>query len=423
MSETARLSETPAGIRVVTETVPGMRSIALGFWVRTGSRDETVAEAGVSHFLEHLLFKGTPELSAVEISEVLDGMGAQFNAFTSKEVTHLYARFLDRHVERAFRLLGDMFLRPTMEDVDSERQVVIEEIAMYEDDPDSKAHDLIAEAVFGDGSLGRPIIGTAAVIGSIPVDRIREYHDQRYNGSSIVISAAGNVDHGALLEMACDLEPSTGAAMTPESEELPEQGSQRPFRKDTEQYHLWVGTPGINRGDERRFCLAVFDSILGGSTSSRLFRKVREERGLAYSVGTYAEQYSDTGFFGVHAGTRGENLAEVCEILADEMSRIAKEPVGEEELSRARELVKGRLVLAEESNSARMARIGRAVVHDLPILTLDEMLDRVDRVGQTDVLDLAGEILGQTRPSAACVGPDPDLFSSAAAAFEEMNAA
>lgn len=423
MSEAARLSETPAGIRVVTETVPGMRSVALGFWVRTGSRDETPSEAGVSHFLEHLLFKGTPNYSAVEISEVLDGMGAQFNAFTSKEVTNLHARFLDRHLDDAFRLLGDMFFMPAMEDVDSERQVVIEEIAMYEDDPDSKAHDLIAEAVFGAGPLGRPIIGTAEVIGSIPVDRIREYHAFRYNASSVVISAAGSVDHDALLEMASSLEPDAGEPLPPEQAELPAQGGIRPFEKDTEQYHLMVGMPGIERGDDRRFCLAVMDSILGGSTSSRLFRKVREERGLAYSVGTYAEQYSDTGFFGIHAGTRGENLAEVCEILASEMQRIASEPIEETELDRARELVKGRLVLAEESNAARMARIGRAVVHDLPILTLDEMIDRVDRVSREDVLDLSGEVLGRTAPCAACVGPDTGLFTDAASVFEEVAAA
>ncbi len=198
MAEAARLSETPAGIRVVTETVPGMRSVALGFWVRTGSRDEEPAEAGVSHFLEHLLFKGTPSLTTVEISEFLDGIGAQFNAFTSKEATNLHARFLDRHLEDAFGVLGDMFLRPAMSEIDSERQVVVEEIAMYEDDPDSKAHDLIAEAVFGETSLGRPIIGRSEVIETISPERIREYHDERYSGASIVISAAGNLDHDAL---------------------------------------------------------------------------------------------------------------------------------------------------------------------------------------------------------------------------------
>ncbi|MFZ9669262.1 MAG: M16 family metallopeptidase [Solirubrobacterales bacterium] len=423
MSEVARLSETPAGIRVVTETVPDMRSVALGFWVRTGSRDETESEAGVSHFLEHLLFKGTPELSAVEISEFLDGIGAQFNAFTSKEATHLYARFLDRHLERAFGVLGEMFLRPTLAEIDSERQVVIEEIAMYGDDPDSIAHDLIAEAVFGDTPLGRPIIGRAEVIGSIPKEQIREYHDARYTGPAIVISAAGNVDHDELLGLAAELTPGVGESTAPVGAQPAPAGAARAFEKETEQYHLVVGNPGIDRSDERRFCLAVLDSILGGSASSRLFTRIREERGLAYSVGTYAEQYSDSGLFAIHAGTRGENLGEVCEILAEEMGRIATEPPGVDEVERAKELVKGRLVLAEESNAARMSRIGRAALHDLPILTLDEMLDRIDAVGGQEVLDLAGEILGRSSPSSACVGPDTELIENATAVLEGVAAA
>ena len=420
MAEAARLSETPAGIRVVTETVPGMRSVALGFWVRTGSRDEEAAEAGVSHFLEHLLFKGTPDLSTVEISEFLDGIGAQFNAFTSKEATNLHARFLDRHLEDAFGVLGDMFLRPTMNEIDSERQVVVEEIAMYEDDPDSKAHDLIADAVFGPTPLGRPIIGRAEVIETIEPDRIREYHDERYTGSNIVISAAGNLDHDHLVGLAERLEPGEGATYPVEPVTPPADGRNEAFEKETEQYHLVVATPGIDRADERRFALAVLDSILGGSTSSRLFRKIREERGLAYSVGTYAEQYTDTGLFAVHTGTRGENLSEVCEILATELRRIASAAPAADEIERARELVKGRIVLAEESNAARMARIGRAALHDLPILTLDEMLERIDAVDGTAVVDLASEILGSGTPSSACVGPDTALVAEATSAFETV---
>ena len=423
MSEVARLSETPAGIRVVTETVPDMRSVALGFWVRTGLRDESESEAGVSHFLEHLLFKGTPELSAVEISELLDGIGAQFNAFTSKEATHLYARFLDRHLDRAFKALGDMFLTPTLAEIDSERQVVIEEIAMYGDDPDSIAHDLIAEAVFGDTPLGRPIIGTAEVIGSISKERIRGYHDARYTAPAICISAAGNVDHDQLVALASELSPGTGDPVGPQEAEPADLATVKAFEKETEQYHLVVGTPGINRADDRRFCLAILDSILGGSASSRLFTKIREERGLAYSVGTYAEQYSDTGLFAIHAGTRGENLGEVCEILAEEMRRITTEAPGVEEVERAKELVKGRLVLAEESNAARMSRIGRAVLHGLPILSLDEMLDRIDAVGEEDVHSLAGEILGRVPPSSACVGPDTELIAEATSVLEGVTAA
>lgn len=423
MAEAARLSETPAGIRVVTEAVPGMRSVALGFWVRTGSRDEDPSEAGVSHFLEHLLFKGTPTLSTVEISEFLDGIGAQFNAFTSKEATNLHARFLDRHLDGAFGVLGDMFFRPAMSEIDSERQVVVEEIAMYEDDPDSKAHDLVAGAVFGDTPLGRPIIGRAGVIESISPERIRGYHDERYTGSNIVISAAGNLDHDQVVRLAERLEAAPGERHAVSPETSPAGGRIEAFEKETEQYHLVVAMPGIDRSDERRFALAVLDAILGGSTSSRLFRKVREERGLAYSVGTYAEQYSDTGLFAIHTGTRGENLAEVCEILAVEMRRIATEQPTDEEIERARELVKGRIVLAEESNAARMARIGRAALHDLPILTLDQMIERIDAVDGPALVELAGEILGRGTPSAACVGPDTGLVTEATAVFGTVGAA
>lgn len=291
---------------------------------------------------------------------------------------------------------------------------------MYEDDPDSKAHDLIAEAVFGATPLGRPIIGRAEVIESISPERIREYHDERYSGPNIVISAAGNLEHDHLVELAGQLEAGGSAAEPIEAVVPAKDGRLESFEKDTEQYHLVVATPGIDRSDERRFALAVLDAILGGSTSSRLFRKVREERGLAYSVGTYAEQYGETGLFAIHTGTRGENLSEVCEILATEMRRIAREQPSEEEIERARELVKGRIVLAEESNAARMARIGRAALHDLPILTLDEMIERIDAVDGPALVELAGQILGSGKPSASCVGPDPNLFTEAAAVFETV---
>ncbi|MFM9149870.1 MAG: M16 family metallopeptidase, partial [Solirubrobacterales bacterium] len=308
-------------------------------------------------------------------------------------------------------------------EIDSERQVVIEEIAMYGDDPDSIAHDLIAEAVFGDTPLGRPIIGTAEVIGSISKERIRDYHDARYRGSTIVISAAGNVDHDQLVALASRLTPESGNTVEPPAAEPADRGTVKAFEKETEQYHLVVGTPGIDRADDRRFSLAILDSILGGSASSRLFTRIREERGLAYSVGTYAEQYSDTGLFAIHAGTRGENLGEVCEILAEEMRRITTVAPEAEEVERAKELVKGRLVLAEESNAARMSRIGRAVLYGLPILGLDEMLDRIDAVGEEDVLFLAEEILGRVPPSSACVGPDTELITEATSVLEGVTAA
>ena len=423
MSEAALVTETPSGLRVVSEAVPGVRSVALGMWIRAGSRDEDVAEAGVSHFLEHLLFKGTPNHSAVEISEILDGMGAYFNAFTSKEVTNLHARFLDTHLPEAFELLGEMLLQPTFPDIDSERQVVIEEIAMYDDEPASKVHDLLSRAVFGDSPIGRPIIGRAEVISSISVDDIRDYHASKYSAPNLVISAAGNVEHDVLVDLASKLEPGEGTinGIGP----LPEfKAGETVFEgKETEQFHVCFGTQSIKRSDERRFVLAVLDSLLGGSSSSRLFREIREERGLAYSVGTYAEQYTDSGVFAIHTGTRADNIEQVCELIGAEVTKLLSDGVPVEELERAREHVKGRLVLSEESTAARMNRIGRAVVHDMPILTLDEMIGRVEAVSSQDVADLAGELFSGRSLDAAAIGPDEGRFSAAANQLQESLAA
>lgn len=423
MSEAALVTETPSGLRVVSETVPAVRSVALGMWIRTGSRDETVAEAGVSHFLEHLLFKGTPNHTAVEISEILDGMGAYFNAFTGKEVTNLHARFLDAHLEEAFDLLGEMLLQPTFPEIDSERQVVIEEIAMYDDEPASKVHDLLSRSVFGDSPVGRPIIGRAEVISSISVEDIRRYHASKYTAPNLVISAAGNVDHDALVELATRLEPGPGTTNEIGPMPVVQSGESVFESKETEQFHVCFGTPSISRSDERRFALAVLDSLLGGSSSSRLFREIREERGLAYSVGTYAEQYTDSGVFAIHTGTRAENIEVVCDLIGTEVRKLLEQGVPPEEIERAREHVKGRLVLSEESTAARMNRIGRAILHDMPILTLDEMLARIEAVTAGDLAELADELFAGRPLDSAAIGPDEARFSSAVEQLQGVLAA
>jgi predicted Zn-dependent peptidase len=414
MEETARLTEASSGIRVITEQVPLVRSVALGLWVRTGSRDETPAQAGVSHFLEHLLFKGTANYSAIEISERFDGLGAAFNAATGKETTHLYARFLDEHTDEVFDLLGEMLLESTFPDIDSERDVVLEEIAMYEDEPSDRVHDYLADAIFGDTPLGRRILGRADVIANIPVPEIAEYHRGRYTAENLVVAAAGNVDHDQIVALAERLTPDHNGDRVPPDPVEPLPGGRLEFAvKDTEQYHICFGGPGIDRADERRFALAVFDSILGGSSSSRLFREVREERGLAYSVGTYSEQFTDTGAVATYVGTREDNVEEVCEIIGREYERIRTEPVSGQELDRAKEHVKGRLVLSGESSAARMNRIARATLHEIPLLTLDEMLAEVDAVEVDDVSELASQLYDPEHLSAAAVGKDEDRFRRA----------
>jgi predicted Zn-dependent peptidase len=415
----ARLSELDSGVRVVTEEVPSVRSVALGLWVRTGSRDETPAQAGVSHFLEHLLFKGTERFSAIEISERLDGLGAAVNAATGKETTHLHARFLDEHTEEVFDLLAEMLLAPTYPEVDSEREVVLEEIAMYEDEPQDRVHDVLADAVFGAHPLGRRVLGEAGVISSIPVAEIEAYRSGRYTGSRVVVGAAGHLEHERIAELAERLvsppagEEGAGAAPPEEAARL------RFYPKDTEQYHICFGAPGIARDDERRYALAVLDSIFGGSTSSRLFREVREKRGLAYAVGSYNEQYTDSGLVAGYVGTREDNVAEACAVIGAELARLRSEPVSAEELARAKESVKGRLVLSSESTAARMMRISRATLFGLPIEGLDEMLAKVDAVTVEDVSELARELYGAEHLSAACIGRDEECLRAALSPLSE----
>ncbi len=393
-----------------------MRSVALGLWVRTGSRDETTAQAGVSHFLEHLLFKGTARFSAIEISERLDGLGASVNAATGKETTHLHARFLDEHSEEVFDLLAEMLLAPTYPEIDSEREVVLEEIAMYEDEPQDRVHDILAGAVFGEHPLGRRVLGEAEVIASIPVPDIELYHQRRYTAPHVVVGAAGHLDHEAIVALAERLvSPPAGGDGASAGGPPEETARLRFYAKDTEQYHICFGAPGIVREDERRFALAVLDSVFGGSTSSRLFREVREKRGLAYSVGSYNEQYTDSGLVATYVGTREDNVEEACAVIGAELERLRSEPASAEELARAKENVKGRLVLSSESTAARMMRISRAVLFGLPIESLDEMLAKIDAVTVDGLAELAGELYGPERLSAACVGREEDLFLKAVA--------
>ena len=408
------VTELDSGVRVVTERLPSVRSIALGFWVRTGSRDETVEQAGISHFLEHLLFKGTDRFSSTEIDEIFDGMGAEINAGTGKETTSVYSRFLDQHLERAFDVLSDMVLRPAYPDIESERQVVIEEIAMYEDEPSDKVHDVLSRAVFGDHPLGRPVIGRAEVIASVPVPDIAGYHSHRYNSQNLVVAAAGNIDHDRLVAL---VEEAQGELPPPNDgrvEPPPPAEARRLFhQKETEQYHLCVGAPGLSRHDDRRFVLRVLDTILGGSTSSRLFQEIREKRGLAYAVFSYQSHYVDAGQTSLYLGTRPENVQQAFEIIGRELERMRSEPISAEELNRAKENVKGRTVLSMESSLARMNRLGSALLMDVPLLTLDETLARIDAVTLEDVGELAGELLAPDRLCAAGVGGDEDVFRNA----------
>jgi predicted Zn-dependent peptidase len=410
------LTELDSGIRIVTETVPSVRSIALGFWVKVGSRDEQVSEAGISHFLEHLLFKGTKDLSAEQIAQLFDAFGADINAATSKETTVLYAHFLDEHLDEAFGVMADMLLRSTYDDIDSERDVVLEEIAMYEDEPQDKVHDVLSAALFGDHPLGRPVIGRGEVISTLTVEEIRHYHDTRYEGPSIVVAAAGNLDHDTIVRLGkAGLDDRRGGnGALPGYPAPKELRSRVAFQaKETEQFHICLGGRGIPRDDERRFALSVLDAVLGGSTSSRLFQEVREKRGLAYSIYSWVSQYRDTGQIGIYIGTRGDNVGEAMGVIGTELERLQQNGVSDEELTRAREHVKGRIVLSMESTANRMHRLGRSVLTGTPLLSPEEIIAKLDAVDREQIQALARDFYTPDCLSAAAIGRDESVFRDA----------
>jgi predicted Zn-dependent peptidase len=411
------LSELETGERVITERVPGVRSVALGFWVGAGSRDEPDERAGVSHFIEHLLFKGSDRYTAQEIAELFDELGGELNAATSRETTVVYARVPDHRLEPALDVIADMLYRPTFDEVDSEREVVLEEIAMVEDTPHDLVHDIAAQAVFGRHPLGRPVIGRAEVISSVSRRALAAYHRRAYAPEHLVLAAAGNVEHERLVGL---LEARNGTradgALPPRKpvRRLPGPGL-RFQRKDTEQYHVCLGAPGIARSDERRFAASILDAIVGGSASSRLFQEIREKRGMAYSVYSYASQYSDAGQIGVYVGTREENLGACLEIAVTELGDLAAGNVRAGELERAKENLKGRLLLSLESTSNRMTRLGKATVTETPLFTVEELVRRLDAVTSDEVAELADGLLGVEKLSAAGIGPDEAKFREAVA--------
>ena len=412
------------GERIVTERVRSVRSVALGIWIGAGSRDETAERAGISHFIEHLLFKGSSRYSGVQIAQVFDGLGGELNAATAKEYTVLYARVLDAHLDSALDVMSDMLLAPTFDadELNSEREVVLEEIAMYEDSFHDLAHDLIAGAVFGAHPLGRPVIGSTAAVNAIDTAMVRDYHANRYVGSNIVIAAAGNLEHEPLVHAIQQRfeayskvpDPSAGVRPVWVGESSPETVFQA---KASEQYHVCLGGLGLQRSDRRRFAASLLDSMLGGSASSRLFQEIRERRGMAYSVYTFGSQYADTGMVGVYVGTREDNLAECMRITAEQLVRMGQGEFADDELQRSKENLKGRIMLSMESTSNRASRLGKSVLTDTELLSLDRICAEIDSVEPEAVASLARQLFAPDRLSVSGVGPDEDRFREAVAAL------
>ncbi|HVS28649.1 MAG TPA: pitrilysin family protein [Solirubrobacteraceae bacterium] len=417
MARNDRLTRLDSGVRVVTEAMPSVRSVALGFWIAAGSRLERDSEAGLSHLLEHLLFKGSDRFDSLEIDQIFDSMGAEINAGTGKETTSVYARVLDRHLERAFEVMCDMVWAPAFREVDTEREVVLEEIAMYEDDPQDKVFDVLGSAVFDGDPLARPILGRAEVIRDTAVEDIRAFHRDHYRADNVVVAAAGSIDHDRLVQLVRDFDPSLagGPAVTPNGGSPA--GQDRPRvrfeRKDTEQYHVCLGAAGLARDDDRRFALRVLDNILGGTSSSRLFQEVREKRGLAYGIYSFANHYAGTGQIGLYVGTRADNLEQSVAVIVAELERLTCDPASEQELERSKDNVKGRLVLSLESTAAHMNRLGSSLLADIELLSVDDVIERIDAVTLDDLHELAELLWRPQRLSAAGIGPDQQAFSAA----------
>jgi predicted Zn-dependent peptidase len=419
------LTELDSGERVISEKVPSVRSVALGFWIGAGSRDERDDRAGASHFIEHLLFKGSRSYDAQQIAEIFDAMGAELNAATSREHTVVYCRVPDGHVEAALDVMADMVFAPAFNEIDQEREVILEEIAMYEDAPQELVHDLFSEAVFGKHPLGRPVIGDAAVVSSISRRALSAFHRSKYAGGNIVVAAAGNIEHDRLLKLLDKVHrrraepPAKGSRGRALLVKEPPPGYRFQY-KDTEQYHVCLGAPGIARSDPRRFAASLLDGILGGSASSRLFQEIREKRGMAYSVYSFASQYTDTGLVGIYVGTREENLEQCLEICAEQIGEVAAGKLRPGELERAKENLKGRIMLSMESTSNRMSRLGKSVVTDTELLGFDRIIAEIDAVDPDELAQLAGVLLAPERLSASAVGPQEKRFR---AAVERVNPA
>ncbi len=424
-----RLTTLESGVRIVTEAMPSVRSVSLGFWIGTGSRAESEQQAGLSHLLEHLLFKGSSRYSSLEIDQIFDGMGAELNAGTGKETTSVYARVIDSHLPRALDVICDMVFRPTLAEIDSERAVILEEIAMYEDDPQEKVFDVLGGAVFGTHPLGRAIIGHAEVIAQTPPATIAGFHAERYTPQNIVIAAAGAIEHEQLVQLVSqqlqDVTSGAAPAGAPPLASAPaSHGAERRFeRKDTEQFHVCVGGVGLSRHDDRRFALRVLDTIFGGTSSSRLFQEVRERHGLAYSVYSFSSAYQDTGQVGLYVGTRSDNLEQALAVIGAELERLREQPASAEELERAKENLKGRVLLSLESTGSRMSRLGSELLAGAPLLGLDEVVAAIDAVTLSDLEALADELWSQDRLSVVGIGPDEARFDEASAQLAVAQAA
>jgi predicted Zn-dependent peptidase len=416
----------PGGLRVVTESLPTVRSAAFGIWAGVGSRDEGPEHEGATHYLEHLLFKGTPRRTALEISAAMDAVGGELNAFTGKEYTCYYARVLDTDLPLAIDVLSDMVTSSLIEpkDVDAERGVILEEIAMNDDDPSDTVHEAFSAQLFGDTPLGRPILGTVESINAITREQIAEHYAAKYTPPDLVVAVAGNVVHAEVVEhvrraFGDVLARDTGAAPSPPRlpgpvPTTPAGTGVRLVPRGIEQANLVLGCAGLSRTDGQRFALGVLNAALGGGMSSRLFQEIREKRGLAYSVYSFASQHSDSGMWATYIGCLPAKADEVLAICQEEIAKVISGGLTDAELDRGKGQLRGSLVLGLEEPSSRMSRIGKSELVYPRLEPVDEILAAIEAVSNDDVRRVAAEVLAQPKVLAV-VGPFDDDAPFAAA--------
>ncbi|MPZ63710.1 MAG: insulinase family protein [Propionibacteriales bacterium] len=414
----------PGGLRVITELVPGVRSASLGVWLGVGSRDEAPGLAGASHFLEHLLFKGTRQRTALEISTALDRVGGELNAFTSKEYTCYHARVLDDDLPLAIDVVADMVASSVVarDDVERERKVILDEIAMHDDDPDDAVQNLFHQRMWAGTRLEHPVFGSVGSISELSREQLVRYYRRRYRSDKTVVAVAGNVNHADVVRKVraawsttsfmgdCSDRPRAPRSASPVIRASSGAGL---LHRRTEQALFVLGVPGVSRGDDRRFALGVLNAVLGGGPSSRLFQEIRERRGLAYAVYSYVGHFADAGVLAVGAGCLPGDIDDVIAISRQELHRMAESGLTPDELERGKGQLKGGTVLSLEDSESRMSRIGKSELLYGELLSINELLGRVDAVTLDDVRDVARSLLGVS-PTLAVIGPfdDPAPFEA-----------
>ena len=401
------VKELAGGLRIFSEPLEEATSVSLGVWIRAGSRDESDEVAGITHLMEHMLFKGTPDMDVLAVAQAFESIGAQENAATGEEYTVLYARFLPEHLKRALEIMSDMVLRPTLADLEREREVIVEEIRMYEDRPDQMADECLSALIFHDDPLGRPIIGSAETVRGVDHDTLGRFHTRTYTAPNVFVVGAGKLDEEEFERMVEERFFGLPQGEPFVREANPKAPESRFFykHKETEQYHVSLGSLGIPARSEDRYAMAALNNVLGGGMSSRLFQEVRERRGLAYAVYSYHQGYSDAGAIKTYVGSTTGNVEEAVKVIAEQLRRVQEETVSEEELDRTKQQLKSSTLLALESTAARMNRIGRSVITGTELLTPDEISARIQAVSAEDIRRLARKHLNLDRIYLSAVGP------------------